>query len=105
MVQKPRILLVNDSEITIEGLKSLLDENYEVYTAYNGFDALKELEDNGKQVDLVITDLITPIISGYALISHLKQKSPQTPIVAKPGWGQLIFVILSGIYVHIFPSP
>ena len=29
-----------------------------------------------------------PTISGYGLISLLKQKSPQTPVIAMTGWGQ-----------------
>ena len=88
MAQKPRILLVDDSEATVHGLESFLNKKYEVLTAYNGLDALKKFEDNGKQVDLVITDLIMPEISGVGFISLLKKQSPQTPIIAMTGWGQ-----------------
>ena len=88
MSQKPRILLIDDSEITVEGLKSYLDQKYEIYTAYNGLDALKEFENNVERPDLVITDLIMPVISGVGVISRLKQQSPQTPIIAMTGWGR-----------------
>jgi DNA-binding response OmpR family regulator len=89
MTQKFRILLVDDSESTVEGLKSFLDQKYEVVTSFNGLDALKEFEDNLKHLDLVITDLVMPLISGIGLISLLKQLSPQTPIIAMTGCGQL----------------
>lgn len=88
MTQKPRILLVDDSEITVEGLKSFLDQKYEVSTACNGLEGLKVFEENEKQPDLVITDLVMPLISGYGLIPLLKEKSPKTPIIAMTGLGQ-----------------
>ena len=88
MNQKPRILLVDDSEATIEGLKSFLDQKYEVFTASNGLEALKKFGDNEKHLDLVITDLVMPLISGVGVISFLKKQSPQTPILAMTGWGK-----------------
>lgn len=88
MTQKPRILLVDDSEITIEGLKSFFDRKYEVCTACNGLEGLKAFEDYGNQPDLVITDLVMPLISGYGLIPIIKKQSPQTPIIAMTGWGK-----------------
>ena len=88
MAQKPRILLVDDSEAAVEGLKSFLDQKYEVFTSSNGLEALKEFGENEKHLDLVITDLVMPIISGYGLILLLKKQSPQTPIIAMTGWGK-----------------
>jgi DNA-binding response OmpR family regulator len=88
MPQKPRILLIDDSEATVEGLKSFLDQKYEVSTACNGIEGLKVFEENEQHPDLVITDLVMPLISGVGVISILKQQSPRTPIIAMTGWGQ-----------------
>jgi len=88
MTQKLRILLVDDSEVTVEGLKTFLDQKYEVFTASNGLEALKEFGENEKHLDLVITDLVMPLISGVGVISFLKKQSPQTPILAMTGWGK-----------------
>ncbi len=88
MAQKPRVLLIDDSEITVAGLKSFLDQEYEVSTACNGLEGLKIFEDNENHIDLVITDLVMPLISGAGVISFLKEKSPQTPIIAMTGWGK-----------------
>ena len=88
MAQKPRILLVDDSEVTVAGLKSFLDQKYEVFTACNGLECLRVFEQNEKQPDLVITDLVMPLISGVGVISFLKKQSPQTPILAMTGWGK-----------------
>jgi DNA-binding response OmpR family regulator len=59
-----------------------------VVTALNGLEGLKLFEENEKRPDLVITDLVMPLISGVGLISLMKKQSPQTPIIAMTGWGK-----------------
>ena len=88
MEKRHQILLVDDSQETVEGLKCFLDQKYEVFTASNGLEALKEFGENEKHLDLVITDLVMPLISGVGVISLLKKQSPQTPILAMTGWGK-----------------
>jgi len=88
MEKKPQILLVDDSKETVDGLKSFLDQKYEVFTACNGLECLRVLEENEKKPDLVITDLVMPLISGVGLISLLKNQSPEIPIIAMTGWGK-----------------
>lgn len=88
MEKKHQILLVDDSKVTVEGLKSHLCRNYMVHTAFTGLDALKVFEKNRKSLDLVITDMVMPDVSGVALISMIKAKSPVTPVIAMTGWGQ-----------------
>lgn len=88
MENKPQILLVDDSSETVDGLKSFLDLKYDVSTACNGLEGLKAFEENEKKPDLVITDLVLPLISGYGLISLLKKQFPEVPIIAMTGWGK-----------------
>jgi len=85
---KPRILLIDDSEATVDGIKSFLDERYEVVTATNGMEGLKELESSGILFDLVITDLVMPLAGGVEVVSLLKQKFPRIPIIVMTGWEQ-----------------
>ena len=73
---------------TVDGLKTYLDQKYEVFTACNGLECLRVLEKNERQPDLVITDLVMPLISGIGLISLLKKQSPEIPIIAMTGWGK-----------------
>ena len=76
MEKRHQILLVDDSKETVDGLKTYLDQKYEVFTACNGLECLRVLEKNERQPDLVITDLVMPLISGIGLISLLKKQSP-----------------------------
>jgi len=87
MERKPQILLVDDSKEIVEALRSFLNRNYIVHTASNGLDALRLFERNKREIDLVVTDMIMPDLSGAALISMIRAKSPGTPIIAMTGWG------------------
>jgi len=87
MERKPQILLVDDSNEIVEALKSFLGQKYIVLTASNGLDALRVFERNKKGVDLVITDMVMPDLSGAALISMIRAKSADILIIAMTGWG------------------
>ncbi len=88
MKKKKRLLVIDDSKETVAGLKSFLSHKYEVLTAYNGLDGLKVFEANEGGIDLVITDLVMPEISGVGVISILKKKFPGIPVIAITGWGE-----------------
>ncbi len=88
MTQKQRLLVIDDSRETVAGLQSFLSQNYDVITAYNGLDGLKAFESSEGRIDLVITDLVMPEISGVGVISIIKKKYPGTPVIAITGWGE-----------------
>jgi DNA-binding response OmpR family regulator len=83
-----RILIIDDSKETVEGLGSFFRDKYDVLTAYNGLDGIKEFDRSDGCVDLVLTDLVMPDISGIGVISVIKKKSPELPIIAMTGWGE-----------------
>ena len=88
MGEKPRILVIDDSAETVAGLQSFFNDKYEVLTAANGLDGLKQIEENEFTIDLVITDLVMPDISGVGVISIVKKKYPTVPVIAITGWGE-----------------
>ena len=88
MGEKPRILVIDDSAETVAGLHSFFKDRYEVLTAANGLDGLKQIEENEYTIDLVITDLVMPDISGVGVISIVKKKYPEVPVIAITGWGE-----------------
>ena len=88
MTHTQRLLVIDDSRETVAGLQSFLSQKYEVVTAYNGLDGLKAFETNEGKIDLVITDLVMPEISGVGVISIIKKKYPGTPVIAITGWGE-----------------
>jgi DNA-binding NtrC family response regulator len=88
MSDKPRILVIDDSKETVAGLQSFFGQKYEVLTAENGLDGLKHFEETETDIDLVITDLVMPDISGVGVISIVKKKYPGVPVIAITGWGE-----------------
>jgi DNA-binding response OmpR family regulator len=88
MTEKQRLLVIDDSRETVAGLQSFLSQKYDVLTAYNGLDGLKTFETSQERIDLVITDLVMPEISGVGVISIIKKKYPGTPVIAITGWGE-----------------
>ena len=82
-----KLLIIDDSTTTLNLLESFFSRKpYDVVTTTDGLDGLKLLEK--EDFDLVITDLVLPNISGVGIISIIKKKYPDIPVVAITGWGQ-----------------
>jgi DNA-binding NtrC family response regulator len=87
MSRKQRILIIDDNKNIVEALKLFLARKYEITTAHNGIEGLKAIEQNENGIDLVITDLVMPELSGVGVISIVKKKYPKTLVIAMTGWG------------------
>ncbi len=80
------ILVVDDEKNYLLVLKELLvDEGYEVLTAQSGANALAILSET--ELDLVVTDMKMPGMSGLELLERLKLKDPQLPVVMMTAFG------------------
>ena len=89
MVNSQNILVIDDNEEILVALKNFLrKKNYIVASATNGLDGLKLFESAADEFDLVITDLVMPNISGVAVISIIKKKNPDIPVIAITGYGE-----------------
>lgn len=86
MGKRHRLLIIDDNKEIVRTLKIILEQKYDVLTAYNGFDGLKALEEHENRIDLVISDLMMPELSGIGVISIVKKKYPGVPIIAITGW-------------------
>lgn len=66
-----KILVVDDEKMTLLAIaKKLAEKNYEVITTSNGVEALNIISE--KDIDLIISDIMMPSITGYALLTMLK---------------------------------
>jgi len=84
-----KVIIVDDHQIIIDGLKSLLagHENIQVIgTAGNGIEALKELEE--KKCHVIIMDIKMPEMNGIEATSAIKKKYPDVNIVALTTYGE-----------------
>ena len=89
MTKQKKILVIDDNEDVLTTITQFLTQkNFNVLYASNGLDALKQCEIEKDSIDLIITDLVMPSISGVAIISIVKEKHPKIPIIAITGWGE-----------------
>jgi CheY-like chemotaxis protein len=56
-------------------------EGYNVVTACNGKQALETYKSHSEKIDLVLMDIVMPVMSGLDAHSELKQFDPCLPIV------------------------
>jgi two-component system, NtrC family, response regulator PilR len=76
----PTILVVDDEPNIIEVLEIVLqDEGMEVLKSNSGFEALTLLHE--RDVDLVISDIRMPDVSGVELLREVKEFSPDTAFI------------------------
>jgi DNA-binding NtrC family response regulator len=85
---KGTILIVDDERNQREILGSILtSEGYRSFLAGSGPEALDILEK--EQVDLVLTDLVMPGMSGEELIDAILGRTPGTPIILNTAYGSI----------------
>jgi len=74
------ILIVDDEESIREVQASLLEAcGYQCTTAPNGAEALKLLDST--PFDLVLSDILMPVMDGLALLEQLHKREPDLPVV------------------------
>ena len=83
---KFRILVAEDEKNIREGLTDALElDGHEVTSAADGSEALKRFHKG--DIDLVITDLRMPGLSGEELLEKILAESPGTPVIILTGHG------------------
>ena len=74
-----KALVVDDEKLIVKGLKfSLEQEGYEVDCAYDGQEAVDKCKE--KEYDIVLLDLMLPILSGYEVSQQVREFSDM-PII------------------------
>lgn len=83
-----KVLVVDDDDDSRAMLFALLEEQgYVAAEAANGAEAVRLLE-RGLDPDLILTDLVMPVMSGWDLCDMLKQM---------PGWRAIPLIVLCGM--------
>jgi len=83
--KKEHILVVDDSVNTLEVVqRNLMSAGYHVFTASGVAEAIEIL--NGTGLDLVITDLKMPKVSGLDLVRHIRENFKDTEVMMITGY-------------------
>lgn len=77
---KKRLLVVEDTPVLAENMADLFRmEGYEVDISENGFEGLQRLKES--KYDLIITDLLMPVMDGETLVSEIRIMTPTVPVI------------------------
>jgi len=79
-MSRPRIILADDHRLFAEGLKSLLDAEFEVVAMVEEGQALLEAVEEHSP-DLVVTDVSMPELNGIECVRKLRETSPELKVV------------------------
>jgi two-component system, cell cycle sensor histidine kinase and response regulator CckA len=84
---KQMILLAEDTNEIRHMVAGVLCQNgYSVLEAGDGLEALEISDSYAGDIDMLITDLMMPRLSGMDLIRTLKSRRPDTRVLAISGW-------------------
>jgi signal transduction histidine kinase len=99
MIERPRVLIVDDELGVRESLRAILGKDCDVLTASSGDDALAILA--REPVDLVTLDLRMPGLGGIAALERIKKIDPEIEALIITGYGSLDTAI-QGLRYHAF---
>lgn len=81
------VLVVDDEALLLSMSETILTEfGYKILTANSGQKALTILARDDAKVDLVITDLVMPGMSGRELVDRIRQLAPATRVLCMSGY-------------------
>lgn len=81
------ILMIDDEDLLLTMGETVLSSyGYKVLTANSGKAALEIFSQKAAEIDLVITDLVMPQMSGRELVEHLRKISPAVKVICASGF-------------------
>jgi PAS domain S-box-containing protein len=83
------ILLIDDEEIIRTVVPEMLEKiGYMTLTAKNGEEGIRKFLDNEEHIELVILDMVMPVMDGATCLSGLKRINPDIKIIVSSGYTQ-----------------
>lgn len=98
----PTLLLVEDNLDLQKYMCLILENEYHIITAFNGQKALEVLESGQNHIDLIISDLMMPVMDGYQFLkkvknAHSTKHIPTIMLTARAGKDDRLQVLRIGI--------
>ncbi|MCJ7833151.1 MAG: response regulator, partial [Deltaproteobacteria bacterium] len=94
------ILLVDDQDAVLNVGEALLKKlGHTVFTAKSGEEAITFYGKNKDQIDLVILDMVMPVMGGGETYTDLKKINPEVKVILSSGYslnGQAVKILKNG---------
>lgn len=86
--KRPAILVVDDDPYVLESISSFLKEyGYSVISCEEAKEAMTKLQEN--RVDVVLTDIRMPMVSGIELLEKIHDLNPEIPVILMTAYAEL----------------
>ncbi len=102
------LLLVEDEDaVRLFGARALRNKGYKVLEAKNGENALEVMAAAGGPVDLVITDVVMPVLDGPELVKRVREDNPTMKVIFISGYAEDSFreKVSQDADIHFLPKP
>jgi DNA-binding NtrC family response regulator len=104
-VRNIRALIVEDSDDMRDLMKLQLEEvGYETLAAADGRAALKYIENDHEVIDLVITDVQMPEVTGHEILAAVRARRGETPVIVITAFGsveQAVGMVKAGAFQYM----
>ena len=70
---KQKILIADDSEMNRMLLAEMLNNEFEIIEAVNGEECLKKLQRYGKEISVVLLDIMMPVMDGFEVLTYMNK--------------------------------
>jgi DNA-binding NtrC family response regulator len=88
---KARVLFLDDEERIVNLLRIMFRTTYEVFTAINGHEALKIIQQ--QDIHVVVSDQRMPEMTGIEFLTKVRQASPSTMRILLTGYSDLTAIV------------
>jgi len=87
------ILIAEDEKLLSKVLREEFEEaGFKVSQAFNGLEVLKELKTKSKNIDLVLLDLLMPVVDGFQVLEEIQKDQlynlSSIPVIVLSNLGQ-----------------
>ena len=99
---KPRLLVVEDHDSLLQYLITLLQPDFGVVGVRHGREALDVLEKEGHGINLILSDIMMPVMDGFQLLEQLKNNDayrhlPVVVLTARADWTDRLHALRLGV--------
>jgi serine phosphatase RsbU (regulator of sigma subunit) len=104
---KDKVLLVDDDEMVLAGLRRQLRNQFSIDTALSGEAALKQVRENGPYA-VIVSDFLMPGMNGVEFLSNVKKTDPTTIRMMLTGTADMptaIRAVNEGSIYQFHPKP
>lgn len=84
---KPTILIVEDEEVLVELLRTMLEsQGFNVLIATDGREGVRIYAERKDEIKIVLTDMGLPKLGGWEVLAHVRALNPNAKVICASGF-------------------